>query len=203
MQENNKKIMNNKIKVQIILGSTRKNRFGDKPANWIYSIAKDREDLDVEMIDLRDYPLPFFDEPMSPSSSNGKYSSDAAAKWAAKVGEADAYIIAAPEYNNGYSAVLKNALDYVYKEWNNKPVGFVSWGGVSGGTRAVQQLRQVSIELQMAPIRNSVNIPFSWNIVDANGELKPGALDAQKQGAENLLDQLTWWAKALKEARSK
>jgi NAD(P)H-dependent FMN reductase len=193
--------MDNKIKVQIILGSTRQGRFGDKFANWMYEIAKEKEGLEVELLDLRDYPLPFFDEPVSPAMSKGKYSNELAAKWAQKIGEADAYIIATPEYNHGYPAVLKNALDYVYSEWNNKPVAFISWGGVSAGTRAVQQLRQVVIELQMVPIRNGIHIPFSWNLVDADGVIKPGAMDAQKVGADNLLNQLTWWAKILKEAR--
>jgi NAD(P)H-dependent FMN reductase len=202
VQDKKEKIMDNKIKVQIILGSTRQNRFGDKAANWMYETAKKREDLEVELLDLRDHPLPFFDEPMSPASSKGKYTNEAAANWAKKIGEADAYIIATPEYNHGYPAVLKNALDYVYSEWNNKPVAFMSWGGVSAGTRAVQQLRQVVIELQMVPIRNGVHIPFSWNLMDPSGALKPGALDLQKDGAENLLNQLTWWAKTLKEARA-
>lgn len=193
--------MDNKLKVQIILGSTRQKRFGDKAANWMLEVAKQRPDLEVELVDLRDNPLPFFDEPMSPASSKGNYTNEAGAKWAKKIGEADAYIIATAEYNHGYPAVLKNALDWVYAEWNNKPVAFLSWGGISAGTRAVQQLRQVVIELQMVPIRNGVHIPLSWTLVDANGTLKPGALDVQKEGAENLLNQLTWWAKLLKGAR--
>lgn len=195
--------MNNKIKVQVILGSTRPKRFGDKPANWIYNIAKSKEDLDVELLDLRDWPLPFYNEAGSASSLKGNYSNETAKKWANKIGEADAYIIATPEYNHGPSAVLKNALDYVYTEWNNKPVAFVSWGGVAAGTRAVQQLKQVALELQMVPVRNGVHIPFAWGLLDEKGELKPGALDNQKDAAENLLKQLTWFAKTLKEARAK
>lgn len=193
--------MNDKLSIKIILGSTRQGRFGDKPARWIYEITRGREEMNAELLDLRDYPLPFFNEPASPSSAKEPYTNPVVVEWTKKIAEADGFIIATAEYNHGYPAVLKNALDYVYKEWNNKPVAFVGWGGVAGGARSIGQLRQVAIELQMAPIRNSVNIPFSWTLVDSNGNLKPGALDIHKNGAENMLNQLIWWAKALKNAR--
>lgn len=186
------------MKIQIIMGSTRQGRFVEKPAKWIYEAAKKKEGIEVELIDLRDWPLPFFDEAVSPSMNKGNYTNELAAKWAKKVGEADGYIIIAPEYNHGYPAVLKNALDYVYSEWNNKPVGFVSYGGIAGGTRSVQQLRQVVIELQMMPIRNGVHIPMYWTQLDEKGELN---MDAHTEGAENLLKQLLYWAKILKSAR--
>jgi NAD(P)H-dependent FMN reductase len=190
----------NKLKIQVILGSTRKGRFSDKPGKWILEEAQKKEGVEAELVDLRDYPLPFFDEPMGPAGLQGKYSSDIAVQWAKKVAEADAYIIAAPEYNHGYPAVLKNALDYAYNEWNNKPVGFVSWGGVAGA-RVVEQLREVAIELQMAPIRNAVHIPSFWTLLDEKGNLKEGALDQMKDSSNKMLDQLIWWAKALKNAR--
>jgi NAD(P)H-dependent FMN reductase len=190
----------NKLKIQVILGSTRKGRFSDKPGKWIIEEAQKKEGVEAELVDLRDYPLPFFDEPMGPAGLQGKYSSDIAVQWAKKVAEADAYIIAAPEYNHGYPAVLKNALDYAYNEWNNKPVGFVSWGGVAGA-RVVEQLREVAIELQMAPIRNAVHIPSFWTLLDEKGNLKEGALDQMKDSSNKMLDQLIWWAKALKNAR--
>jgi NAD(P)H-dependent FMN reductase len=190
----------NKLKIQVILGSTRKGRFSDKPGKWILEEVQKKEGVEAELVDLRDYPLPFFDEPMGPAGLQGKYSSDIAVQWAKKVAEADAYIIAAPEYNHGYPAVLKNALDYAYNEWNNKPVGFVSWGGVAGA-RVVEQLREVAIELQMAPIRNAVHIPSFWTLLDEKGNLKEGALDQMKDSSNKMLDQLIWWAKALKNAR--
>lgn len=180
------------------MGSTRQGRFVEKPANWIFEVARKKEGVEIELIDLRDWPLPFFDEAVSPSMNNGKYTNELAAKWAKKVGEADGYIIITPEYNHGYPAVLKNALDYVYTEWNNKPVGFVSYGGVAGGTRSVQQLRQVVIELQMMPIRNGIHIPMYWSQLNEKGELN---MDAHKEGAENFLIQLLHWAKILKAAR--
>jgi len=191
-----------KLKIKIILGSTRQNRFSDKPGAWIFAEARKKEGVDAELLDLRDYPLPFFDEPMSPTMiKEGKYPNEIARKWALKIREADAFIIVTPEYNHGTSAVLKNALDYIYAEWNNKPVGFVSYGGASGA-RSVEHLRLVSIEIQMAPIRNAVHILGGpWNLLDENGKLKDGALDPFQKSAEGMLNQLLWWARALKTAR--
>lgn len=188
------------INVKIILGSTRQKRFGDKPAQWIYETAMKKEGISVELLDLRDYPMPFFDDAITPSVAKGVYTNEVVAKWAKKIGEADAYIIATPEYNHGYPAVLKNAMDHVYYEWNKKPVGFVSWGTVAGA-RSVQQLRQVAIELQMAPIRAGIHIFSPWTLVDQQGNMQPGYFDSLKDASENFLNQLIWWAKALKVAR--
>jgi NAD(P)H-dependent FMN reductase len=190
----------NTLKVKIILGSTRQGRFGDKPANWIVGLAKKHAELEVELLDLRDWKMPFYNEDHSLGSEPGVYSDKVAEKWSKKIAEADAFIVVTPEYNHGYSAVLKNALDYAYTEWNNKPIAFVAYGSV-GGARAVEQLRQVAVELQMAPIRNAVHIPAPWFMVDEKGDLKPGALDPFKDAAEGMITQLIWWGKALKEAR--
>lgn len=193
-----------KLKVKIILGSTRQNRFSDKPGMWILGEAQKRSDMEVELLDLRDYPMPFFDEPTSPNSKKEPFKNEAVAKWTAKIAEADAFVIIAPEYNHGVPAVLKNALDYVYPEWNNKPVGFVSYGNVSGA-RSVEQLREVVIELQMAPIRNAVHIPVDVLVKAAgwSGPADPSALTALDEKAKGLLDQLVWWGNALKVARNK
>jgi NAD(P)H-dependent FMN reductase len=202
VEQNNKQIffyMDN-LKIKIILGSTREGRFGDKAAQWILELAKKKEELDVELLDLRDYAMPFFNEAITPSSIKEPYTNEAVARWTKKIAEADGFIIATAEYSHGYPAVLKNALDYVYKEWNQKPVGFVAWGGV-GGARSVEQLRAVAIELQMAPMRNAVHIVAPWFMVDEKGILKPGALDAYANAAEGMLSQLIWWTKALKSAR--
>ena len=188
-----------KLKVGVILGSTREGRFGEQPARWIVGETKKRAEFDAELLDLRDYPLPFFDEPSSPFMSGTNYKNPAIKKWAEKIKEKDAFILCSPEYNHGYSAVLKNALDYVYAEWNNKPVGFVSWGGV-GGARAVEQLRLVAIELQMAPIRNAVQIQNFWGLLDKKGKLKT---DTLQESVGDMLAQLAWWAKALKAGREK
>lgn len=188
------------LNLKVIIGSTRPNRFCDKPANWIFDLLKKKDGVDAEVLDLRDYPLPYYNEPISPSNFNGNYPSPEVEKWARKIEEADGFIIVTPEYNHGTSAVLKNSLDYVYDPWNNKPVGFVSYGSVGGG-RAIEHLRLVSIELQMAPIRQGVYILSPWRLME-DGKLKEGALDAFAEGANKMINQLIWWADALKAARS-
>lgn len=193
--------MDKNLKIKIILGSTRRNRFSDKPGNWIFEEAEKKEGVDVELLDLRDWPFPFYNEPISPATvKDGAYPNEIVRKWAEKIRGADAFIIVTPEYNHSTSAVLKNALDSVYAEWNNKPVGFVAYGSV-GGARAVEHLRGIAVELQMAPVRSTVHIPQPWNLLDENGNLKSGALDPFKNSAESLLNQLIWWAKALRTAR--
>src|SRR3989338_2823805 len=137
--------------------------------------------------------MPFFNEAVTPSAKKEDYADEAVQRWTKKIKEADGFIIVAPEYNHGYTAVLKNALDYVSTEWNNKPVGFVAYGS-AGGARAVEQLRAVAIELQMAPVRNAVNIMAPWFLRDEKGNLKSGALDSYQGAAEALLTQLVWWA---------
>ena len=121
--------------IQIILGSTREGRFGETVAKWFYGVAESREDLATEFIDLRDWPLPFFAESMGPSGGN--YAEEAK-PWAAKIAEGDGFVIVTPEYNHGYPAVLKNAMDHLYREWNNKPIAFVSYGCEAGGSRSVE-----------------------------------------------------------------
>jgi len=150
--------METKLNIQIIIGSTRQNRFSEKPARYIFDELKKKENVNVELVDLRDWPLPFFDEPMSPFRLNGNYSNEMAKKWSAKINEADAFIMVAPEYNHGYPAVLKNAIDCLGHEWKDKPVGFVSYGS-AGGARCIEQLRQVVIELKMHPIKSSIHLP--------------------------------------------
>ena len=185
------------IKIQVIIGSTRQNRFGEKPAKWIFNKLKENKEVEAELIDLRDWPLPFFDEPMSPMMSKGKYTNPLATKWADKIGEADAYILVTPEYNHAYSAVLKNALDYVYMQWNKKPVAFVAYGSM-GGARAVEQLRGATLALKMVPIYDAVHISAFWNFLDEKGNLKTESFE---EAANTMIEQLLWCAKALKTAR--
>jgi NAD(P)H-dependent FMN reductase len=189
------------MKILIIIGSTRQNRFSEKPADWIFNEAKKRKEFEVELVDLRDYPLPFFDEPISPSMIKEPYSNENVKILTKKVKEADGFVIVSPEYNHGYPAVLKNVFDYVYKEWNRKAIGFVSYGTV-GGARSVEQLRQVTVELQMAPIRQAIHIPpqlFFDIVTRKNTDPKP--FENLKSQADNFFDQLIWWTKALKDAR--
>jgi NAD(P)H-dependent FMN reductase len=187
-----------KPKIGIIISTTREARFADKPTAWIKAIADARGDLDTEIIDLRDYPLPFFDEVASPAYVPSK--SPVAQAWQRKIAEMDGFIIVAAEYNRGPTGVLKNALDFAYTEYNRKPVAFVGYGGV-GAARAIEQLRLIAIELQMAPTRTGVHIAGA----DFMGVWQQGKalsdLPHLEQGAIALLDELTWWTTALKTAR--
>ena len=185
-------------RIGIVIGSTRPSRFGDKPAAWIHIIANTRADIDFEMIDLRDYPLPLFDEPGSPAW--GPIENKVAQRWAAKLATLDGFILVTPEYNHGISAVLKNALDYAHKEWVHKPVAFVGYGGV-GAARAIEQLRLVAAELQMVSVRNAVHIAAA----DFLGLWRQGkSFDDHPHLAEaaaGMLEELAWWTRALKFAR--
>ena len=189
-----------KPKLAIVIGSVRPNRFADHPAQWIADIAKQRGDFDVEVLDLKDYPMPLFDEEASPAYAPSK--DETAQRWQKKVAEFDAYIFTAAEYNRGPAAVLKNALDYAYGAWNNKPVAFVGYGGV-GAARAVEQLRLNAIELQMAPIRAAVHILFPAYLAVVKDGKKLADFDYLNKNASDMLDQLAWWTAALKAARHK
>jgi len=192
---------NTQLNIKVIAGSTREGRFSDKAAAWIAEEIKKQEGVAVEVLDLRDYDMPFFNEPTSPSFKQEPYKNEAVARFIKKIKEGDAFVIVTPEYNHGTSGVLKNALDWVYQEWNNKPVAFVSYGSV-GGARAVEQLRLNAIELQMAPIRNSVHIPGEQYFQVLYGKMDVKELFAgQKDKAEAMVTQLLWWAHALKNAR--
>ncbi len=187
-----------KTRLAVVIGSVRPNRFADHPAQWITEIARKRGDFEVELIDLKDYPMPLFNEEASPAYAPSE--SDVAQRWQKKMAEFDAYVFTAAEYNRGPTAVLKNALDYAYTEWNQKPVSFVGYGGV-GGARAIEQLRQNAIELQMAPIRNAVHIQFPIYLAVVKEGKKLSEFDFLQQSAKDMLDQLAWWTNALKAAR--
>lgn len=171
-------------KIKIILGSSREGRNGKKVADWFVKQTESfRKELDFELLDLKDWAIPFFDNPVSPAM--GGEPVGVAKKWAQKIAEADGIIIVTPEYNHGYSAVLKNSLDVIYKEWNYKPVSFVSYGAVSGGIRAVEQLKQVVLELKMYPMHEEVNIHYVWQAFDESGEPVDNSLNEK---AKALLD---------------
>ncbi len=187
-----------KPRIGVIIGSTRPGRFGDKPAEWIAERAKASGEFEVEIVDLRDYPLPFFDEQASPAYAPSN--ADGAKAWQDKIASLDGYIVTAAEYNRGPTAVLKNALDYAYNEWNNKPVAFVGYGGV-GGARAIEQLRLHAVELQMNPIRNGVHIVWADYAQIASGDKKLSDFAHLNDAADGMLKQLGWWTRALKTAR--
>jgi NAD(P)H-dependent FMN reductase len=186
-------------RIAVIMSTTRAGRFADIPAAWISGLALARGDMEVELIDLRDFPMPFFDEPASNAwvpSSNG-----VARTWQGRVASFDGYIFVTAEYNRGVPAVLKNALDYAYPEWNRKPCACVGYGSV-GGARAIEQLRLNCIELQMAPTRSGVHIQ-GRDFFDALRESKPlSDIPYIAENAVTMLDELLWWTLALKDART-
>lgn len=189
------------MKIAVILGSIRGVRRGSRVAKWLMPQLEKLKEIEVELLDLVDYPLPFFNEANSPEGLKGNYTNEVAKKWAAKIGQADAFILVTPEYNHGTSAVLKNALDWVYYEWNKKPVAFVSYApGAGAGIRAVEQLRQNVIELQMAPMDKALHISQVLEAIDENGILLQGRYAEQ---LVKVVDELLWWASALKTAREK
>lgn len=194
--------MNTKpVNIKIIIGSTREGRFSDKPAKWIQDELSKIDGVESEVLDLKDYPMPFFNEAMGPSMIQEPYTNEVVQKWTAKIDEGDGFIIISPEYNHGYTAVLKNALDYVYKEWNRKAVGFVSYGGVAGA-RSVEQLRQVMVELQMVPIRSAIHFPADKWVPVLMGKSSVEDLFADsKEHLDGFVNDLLWWTKALKNAR--
>lgn len=189
------------IKIKVIIGSTREGRFSDKAAAWITEEIKKQTGIIVEMLDLRDYDMPFFNEAVSPSFKKEPYENEAVARFTKKIDEGDAFIMVTPEYNHSTSGVLKNAIDWISPEWNKKPVAFMSYGSV-GGARAVEQLRLIAVELQMAPIREAIHINGEQYFPVIMGGGDPQKLLAgYEDKAKNMISQLLWWAKALKTAR--
>jgi NAD(P)H-dependent FMN reductase len=187
-----------KPRIAIVVGSTRATRFADKPTEWIAEIARERNDIEVEIVDLRDWSLPFFDEVASSAWAPSK--NEVAQRWQKKIDEFDGFIMTAAEYNHAPTGVLKNAIDYAATEWNRKPVSFVGYGGV-GGARAVEQLRMIAIEMQMAPTKAAVHILWPDYLAVTQGK-NLAEIDHLNQGAKAMLDDLTWWAKVLKAARA-
>ncbi|MGV1034043.1 MAG: NADPH-dependent FMN reductase [Microbacteriaceae bacterium] len=187
-------------RIAIIIGTTRQGRFSEQPAHWIARLAEQRDDLQAELIDLRDWPLPFFDEPKPIAQTPPQL--ELARRWEAKLAEFDGYIFVTAEYNHGIPAVLKNAIDYAYAEFNRKPAACVSYGGVSGA-RAVEQLRLVLIELQAAPLRNAVHIPGSQQQQIASGAATFEDFEFLAKSAESMFDQLHWWSTTLSAGRSR
>jgi NAD(P)H-dependent FMN reductase len=188
-------------RIRVITGTTRPDRFGDKPARWVTEHLAARGDLDVELIDLRDYPLPFFELARPPAYTLRDYPDDAIARLGRKVDEADGFVFVTGEYNHGYPAILKNALDHLFPEWHRKPVAFVGYGNV-GGARAIEQLREVVVELEMAPLRHAVHIlPDVMRPVMGAEGYDASLFDPLLPKLELLGDDLAWWAKALSAAR--
>ncbi len=186
------------VKVGIIVGSTRPGRHADAVANWVLEKAKKRSDAQFEVVDIQDFKLPLLDEPVPPSM--GQYSQPHTKAWAQKVGSFDAYVFVTPEYNHAPSAALKNAIDFLYAEWNNKAAGFVSYGASSSGGRAVEQLRQVMAELQIADVRAQVLLSLFTDFENFSA-FKPNPV--HETNLATMLDQVVAWGGALKAMRAK
>ena len=185
------------LKIGIILGSTRPGRNGEAVAKWVLERAQQRKDAEYELVDIADYNLPLLDEPVPPSM--GQYSKDHTKRWAAKVASFDAYVFVTPEYNHATSGALKNAIDFVYAEWNNKAAGFVAYGS-AGGVRAVENLRLIMAELQIATVRAQVAFSLFTDFENFS-TFKPGS---HHDGTlSTMLDQLNAWGRAMQGIRQK
>jgi NAD(P)H-dependent FMN reductase len=191
-----------KLKIAVIISSTRDTRFGEKPAQWILEKARERAELDVELLDLRDFDLPFFNEVASnlwvPSQD------PKAIAWQNKISEYDGFIFVVAEYNRSITAALKNALDQAYVQWNKKPFGVIGYGTV-GAARAIEHLRTIGTELQMVSTRSAVHIGSGdFFTVWGGGGNQPISAIEQSIGpsAKDMLDQLVWWGQATKAQRA-
>lgn len=184
--------------LQVVIASTRPGRVAPAIADWFHALAKDHGSFEVEMIDLLTIDLPLLDEPNHPRL--GRYVHQHTKNWSELVSRGEAFVIVTPEYNYGYNAVIKNAIDYLHREWAYKAVGFVSYGGVAAGTRAVQMLKQVVTTVKLVPVFESVNIPFVQQILDQDGRVEPTPI--MNSSARAMLDELSRWTDPLRSMRS-
>jgi NAD(P)H-dependent FMN reductase len=184
------------LKTAVILGSTRPNRNGEAVARWVHEIATKRTDAEFELVDIRDFNLPLLDEPIPPSQ--GKYSKDHSRAWSAKIDSFDSYVFVTAEYNHGIPGALKNAIDFLFKEWNNKAAGFVSYGS-AGGVRAVEQLRLVMAELKVATVRAQVTLSLLTDFENFR-TFKPGP--RQEKLVNAMFDEVIAWGGVLKAYRT-
>jgi len=189
-------------RISVIVGSTREARFSEKPAHWMLRHLGKREGVEARLLDLRDFPMPFFDDP-TPPSRRGRppYAHETVKRWTAEIAAADGFVFVTPEYNHGLPAVLKNAIDWVYPEWHRKAAAFVSYGS-AGGARAVEQLRQVVAEVGLAQSRFAVHVPIATLMAHFQGGDVDKGLSELDRPANALIDDLLWWTTTLKTARA-
>jgi NAD(P)H-dependent FMN reductase len=186
-------------RLQVIVGATRPGRIGPQVARWFLGVAADHPSFDLELVDLAEVNLPMLDEPENPARG-GVFQHEHSRAWSRSVAGADAFVFVIPEYNNGYNAAVKNALDYLYYEWHDKAVGFVSYGGnMGGGTRAVQALKPVMLALRAVPVHEAVSIPFIYSTLDERGRFQgtPGLARA----AADMLAEIARRERALRQLR--
>jgi NAD(P)H-dependent FMN reductase len=174
------------MKLMIVIASTRPGRVGLPVAEWFTGVAEEHGAFELDVVDLAELDLPFMDEPNHPRLR--RYEHQHTKDWSARVDAADAFVFITPEYNHGFNAPLKNAIDFLHEEWRYKPVGFVSYGGVAAGTRAMQMLKPVVSVLKMTPVSEAVNIPFVAKLIDDDGRLEPD--ETMKPAAVAMLAEL-------------
>jgi NAD(P)H-dependent FMN reductase len=189
------------MRIAVVTGTTRDGRFSEKVAAWVLGRLGERDDVEVEAVDLRDHPLPFF-EGMSPIRRGRDYPDDAVRGFGEAIDRADGFVVLTAEYNHGYPAVLKNAMDWTWPEWVRKPIAFVGWGNV-GGARAIEQLRNVAVEFEMAPTRHAVHILGDVMLpILREGADPAAALAPMTPRLDLMADDLVWWTAALAAARA-
>jgi NAD(P)H-dependent FMN reductase len=190
------------VLLQVITGTTREGRFSERVAAWVMDRLGQHEEFDLELVDLRDHPLPFFDGD-APARTGRDYADEAVTRFSRVIDRADGYVLLTGEYNHGYPAVLKNALDSTFVEWRRKPVAYVGWGN-TGGARAIEQLRAVAVEFEMAPLRHAVHVlPDVLVAVRQSPDPADLSLFAPLETRLDMLaDDLVWWMRALASARA-
>lgn len=186
------------MKLHIILGSTRPGRVGESVAQWAYEVARERTGTKVELVDVGSFDLPLLDEPASAFMSGPNYAKPYTKKWSQKIAEADGYLFVTPEYNHGVPGALKNAIDYLYNEWNDKAVGFVSYG-MAGGVRSVEHLRTIAGELRMADVREQLPLFLASDFENFH-DFKPTERHAAQ--LNKVIDQVVGWSNALRPLRT-
>lgn len=186
-----------KYQLKLIIASTRTGRKGPAVAKWFLKIAEQDPNFEIEVLDLKEINLPMMDEPEHPRFQ--KYTHEHTKKWSRTIAGADAFVVVTPEYNFSFPAALKNALDYLYSEWDGKPMAFVSYGGVSGGTRSVQEIKGPVTTLGMMPLPQAVNVPFFSQFINSEGVFEGNEI--LEKSAEGMLKKLAKWAGALKGMR--
>ncbi|CAB3764199.1 NADPH-dependent FMN reductase [Paraburkholderia solisilvae] len=190
-------------RISVIVGSVRPQRFAEKPANWIAEHLRKHSAVDTRILDLADFPMPMYDDPLPPAyPGRAPFTNEVVIRWTAEIAASDGFVIVTPEYNHGYPPVLKNALDWVYAEWSRKPVAFVAYGEVEGA-RSVVHLRDVVATLGMASIKRDVQLPFSALMAHYRAGDVAAELAKFDNAATTMVDDLLWWTNALKEARDK
>jgi NAD(P)H-dependent FMN reductase len=187
--------------ILILVASTRAARFADVPLNWLLAHTATRSDFTFEVIDLRDHQLPFYDRAGSPGMAPRQYGSDAERALGEKFDAADGFLVITNEYNHGYGAALKNTLDHYFVEWNRKPISFLGYGN-AGGSRAIEQLREVAAELELASVRPTVNVLGSYIMAIRGGADANEVFEPLVPRLDALLNDLHWWATALGLART-